>query len=121
MIRILASIIFSLNIFSNITHAEILKANCIDEGDITKTEYKMFQLQINRDKIKLKWADDGWKSFKESGDYIYWDTVTPFNGSSITHFYSKNKGVLITNEFVFELRDRDGRQGRSIKHIFKCF
>ena len=57
MIRIFTYIIFFFIMISNTTNAEIFKASCIDEGDISKSEYKMFQLQINRDNEKLKWAD----------------------------------------------------------------
>ena len=37
---------------SNITYSEIFKTSCIDEGDLSKSEYKMFQLQINKDNEK---------------------------------------------------------------------
>ena len=111
---------------SNTTNAEIFKASCIDEGDISKSEYKMFQLQINKDSEKLKWADSGWISFKESSfqestDYIYWDKVNAIDGTSITYFYSKKKSMLIVTEFGFESKDYFGRQGNIYKDIFKCF
>ena len=41
---------------SNITYAEIIKINCINEGEFTK-------LEINRNEGKLKWGGGGWKSF----------------------------------------------------------
>ena len=111
---------------SNITYAEIFKISCIDEGDLSKSEYKMFQLQINKDNEKLKWADGGWRSFKESSfqestDYIYWDRVNAIDGASIMYFYSKKKSMLIVTEFGFESKDYFGRHGNIYKDIFKCF
>ena len=111
---------------SNTTNADIFKASCIDEGDISKSEYKMFQLQINKDNEKLKWADDGWRSFnessfKENDDYIYWDTVTLIIGRSVTYFYSKKKSILVASQFEFESKDYFGRQGDIYKVVFKCF
>ena len=125
MIRIIIYIIFSI-IIPNITHAEILKTSCINEGDLTKSEYKIFQLQINKDNKKLKWADSGWKSFKEisfqeNDNYIYWDGVIMLNGTSITYFYNKKKSMLIATQFVFESKDYLGRQGNINKDVFKCF
>ena len=111
---------------SNFTYAEIFKTSCVDEGDLTKSEYKMFQLQINRDNEKLKWAYGDWRSFKESSfqendDYIYWDTITLIIGRSITYFYSKKKSTLVASQFEFESKDDFGRQGDSRKVVFKCF
>ena len=34
---------------SNTTNADIFKTSCIDEGNLSKSEYKMFRLQINKD------------------------------------------------------------------------
>ena len=126
MIRIFTYIIFFFIMISNITYGEIFKTSCIDEGDLTKSEYKMFQLQINRDNEKLKWAYGDWRSFKESSfqendDYIYWDTVTLIIGRSITYFYSKKKSTLVASQFEFESKDDFGRQGDSRKVVFKCF
>ena len=126
MIRNFTNIIFFFIMISNITYAEIFKTSCIDEGDLSKSEYKMFQLQINKDNEKLKWADGGWRSFKESSfqestDYIYWDRVNAIDGASIMYFYSKKKSMLIVTEFGFESRDYFGRQGNIYKDIFKCF
>ena len=126
MIKVFTYIIFFFIIISNKTNAEIFKTSCIDEGDLTKSEYKMFQLQINKDNEKLKWADGGWRSFKESSfqestDYIYWDKVNAIDGTSITYFYSKKKSMLIVTEFGFESKDYFGRQGNIYKDVFKCF
>ena len=126
MIRIITSITFFFIMISNFTYAEIFKTSCIDEGDLTKSEYKMFQLQINRDNEKLKQAYGDWRSFKESSfqendDYIYWDTVTLIIGRSITYFYSKKKSTLVASQFEFESKDDFGRQGDSRKVVFKCF
>ena len=126
MIRIITSITFFFIMISNITYGEIFKTSCIDEGDLNKSEYKMFQLQINRDNEKLKWADGGWRSFnessfKENDDYIYWDTVTLIIGRSITYFYSKKKSILVASQFEFESKDYFGRQGDIYKVVFKCF
>ena len=111
---------------SNLTYAEIFKTSCIDEGNLSKSEYKIFQLQINKDNEKLKWADDDWRSFKESSfqesvDYIYWDNVNAIDGTSITYFYNKKKSMLIVTQFGFEFKDYFGRQGNIYKDIFKCF
>ena len=126
MIRIFTYIIFFFIMISNITYAEIFKTSCIDEGDLSKSEYKMFQLQINKDNKKLKWADGSWRSFKESSfqestDYIYWDKVNAIDGTSIMYFYSKKKSVLIVTEFGFASKDYFGRQGNIYKDVFKCF
>ena len=126
MIRIFTYIIFFFIMISNTTYAEIFNISCIDEGNLSKSEYKMFQLQINKDNEKLKWADGGWRSFKESSfqestDYIYWDKVNAIDGTSITYFYSKKKSMLIVTEFGFESKDYFGRQGNIYKDIFKCF
>ena len=126
MIRIFTYIIFFFIMISNITYAEIFKTSCIDEGDLSKSEYKMFQLQINKDNEKLKWADGGWRSFKESSfqestDYIYWNKVNAIDGESNMYFYSKKKSMLIVTEFGFESKDYFGRQGNIYKDIFKCF
>ena len=111
---------------SNTINAEIFKTSCIDEGDLSKSEYKMFQLQINKDNEKLKWADGGWISFKESSfqesaGYLYWDKVNIIDGTSITYFFSRKKSMLIVTQFGFESNDYFGRQGNIFKDIFKCF
>ena len=126
MIRIVQLIVFFFIMISNITYAEIIKTICINEGDLTKSEYKIFQLLINKDKEKLKWADGGWRSFKENSfqenqDYIYWDRVNILNGISITYFFSKKKSVLISTQVEFESKDYFGRQGNVYKNVFKCF
>ena len=126
MVKIITSIIFFFIMTSNITYAEIFKTSCINEGDLTKSEYKIFQLLINKDLEKLKWADGGWISFKENSfqeneDYIYWDRVNILNGISITYFLSKKKSVLIATQIEFESKDYFGRQGNVYKNVFKCF
>ena len=126
MIRVFTYIMFVFIMISNLTYAEIFKTSCIDEGNLSKSEYKIFQLQINKDNEKLKWADDDWRSFKESSfqesvDYIYWDNVNAIDGTSITYFYNKKKSMLIVTQFGFEFKDYFGRQGNIYKDIFKCF
>ena len=126
MVRIITYIIFFFIMISNITYAETLKMSCINEGDLTKSEYKLFQLQINKNKKKLKWADGGWRSFKEisfkeNDDYVYWDRVNILNGISITYFFHKKKSILIATQFEFESKDYFGKQGHIYKNIFKCF
>ena len=111
---------------SNTINAEIFKTSCIDEGDLSKSEYKMFQLQINKDNEKLKWADSGWRSFKESSfqendNYIYWNRINILNGILITNFFSKKKSTLIVTQFEFELKDYYGRQGNIYKNVYRCF
>ena len=126
MIRIFTYIIFFFILISNTTNAEIFRTSCIDEGDLSKSEYKMFQLQINKNNEKLKWADGGWISFKESSfqesaGYLYWDKVNTIDGTSITYFFSRKKSMLIVTQFGFESNDYFGRQGNIFKDIFKCF
>ena len=126
MIRIITSIIFSLILISNVTYAEIFKTSCINEGDLTKSEYKIYQLQINKGNEKLKWADSGWRSFKESSfqendNYIYWNRINILNGILITNFFSKKKSTLIVTQFEFELKDYYGRQGNIYKNVYRCF
>ena len=126
MVKIITAIIFFFIMISNVTYAEIFKTSCINEGDLTKSEYKIFQLLINKDKEKLKWADGGWRSFKENSfqeneDYIYWDRVNILNGISMTYFFSKKKSMLIATQIEFESKDYFGRQGNVFKNVFKCF
>ena len=126
MVKIITAIIFFFIMISNITYAEIFKTSCINEGDLTKSEYKIFQLLINKDKEKLKWADGGWRSFKENSfqeneDYIYWDRVNILNGISMTYFFSKKKSMLIATQIEFESKDYFGRQGNVFKNVFECF
>ena len=123
MFRILLrfSLVSFLTLISSFANSEMFKANCMDEGDLTKTEYKMFQLKVNRDKGKLKWGDDDWVSFQEGGDYIHWNTLTPVRGMSINYFFNNKKRMIIATEFAFEPMDRNGKQGLNSKYIYNCF
>ena len=90
---------------SNITYAEIIKINCINEGEFTK-------LEINRNEGKLKWGGGGWKSFYEAGDYIYWDRCElTLMRTSLTYLFNKQKGIMIATQFEFESKDRYGEMG----------
>ena len=123
MFRILLrfSLVSFLTLISSFANSEMFKANCMDGGDLTKTEYKMFQLKVNRDKGKLKWGDDDQVGFQEGGDYSHWNTATPVRGMSINYFFNNKKRMIIATEFAFEPMDRNGKQGLNSKYIYNCF